>query len=166
MNLRPYLLTKRGALEHLVMKQRGLLGCPNANLTPLRWKNCYISFFHEWKIGGEVSARISDVLIKSILQQMLNIQALRINFSPCRTYVWSTSQHPSLHSYSNNSNNVYASPPSSLLSLSMVTQPQFTLQRLISSIAPLLTPSVSRTGYPQKPAKIKSEKPFISKLNN
>ena len=67
-----------------------------------------------------------------------------------------------------NNNNVYASPLSSLLSSSIGTQPQLTLQSLISSLTPLLASSVSRTGrsYPPKPT-IKSEKPFyISQLNN
>ena len=76
----------------------------------------------------------------------------------------STSQSPLVLS---NHNNVYASPLSSLLSSPIATQPQLTLQSLISSLTPLLTPSVSKTGYPPKPAMIKSEKPFyISKLNN
>ena len=48
--------------------------------------------------------------------------------------------------------------------VNIATQPQLTLQSLISSITPLLTP---KTGYPQKPATIKSEKPFyIAQLNN
>ena len=73
-----------------------------------------------------------------------------------------TSQSPLVLS----SNNVYASPVSPLLSSS--TQPQFTLQSLISSLTPLLgTSSVSVTGYPPKPATIKSGKPFyITNLNN
>ena len=74
-----------------------------------------------------------------------------------------TSQPPLVLS---SNSNVYASPLSSLLSSS--TQPQLTLQSLISSLTPLLgTSSVSRTGYPPKPATIKSDKPFyITKLNN
>lgn len=76
-----------------------------------------------------------------------------------------TSQPPLVLS---SNSNVYASPLSSLLSSS--TQPQLTLQSLISSLTPLLAISrlsVSRTGYPPKPATIKSDKPFyITKLNN
>ena len=74
-----------------------------------------------------------------------------------------TSQSPLVLS---SNNNVYASPPSSVLSSS--TQPQITLQSLINSLTLLLgMPSVSRTSYPPKPATIKSEKPFyITRLNN
>ena len=74
-----------------------------------------------------------------------------------------TSQSPLVLS---SNNNVYASPVSPLLSSS--TQPQFTLQSLISSLTPLLgTSSVSVTGYPPKPATIRSGKPFyITNLNN
>ena len=76
-----------------------------------------------------------------------------------------TSQSPLV--LSNNNNNVYTSPLSSLISSSIATQPQLTLQSLIGSLTPLLTPSVSKTGYPQKPATIKSGKPFyITQRNN
>ena len=75
-----------------------------------------------------------------------------------------TSQSPLVLS---NNNNVYASPLNSLLSSSIATPPQLTLQSLISSLTLLLTLSISKTGYPQKPAMIKSEKPFyIANLNN
>ena len=74
-----------------------------------------------------------------------------------------TSQSPLVLS----SNNVYTSPLSSLVSTSIAAPPQLTLQSLVNSLAPLLTASASRTGYPQKPATVKSEKPFyITKLNN
>ena len=69
--------------------------------------------------------------------------------------------------------NVYTTPLTPLLSsstplLSSYAQPQLALESLIRSLTPFLgMPSTSGSGYPLKPATIKSNKTlYITKLNN